>query len=440
VLTLDSFAGGGGASVGIEAALGRSPDVAINHDEHAIAMHAINHPKTRHLRQDVWSVDLKREVDGPLGFAWFSPTCTHFSRAKGAALLDTKTRGLAWFVLRVAGTKRPPLMMLENVSEFQTWGPLNRRRRPIKAKAGITFDRFVSQLRALGYVVEWRTLDAADYGAPTHRKRLFMVMRHDGEPIRWPSPTHGPGRLPYRTAAECVDWSIPCPSIFDRKKPHADATQRRLAEGIRRYVLNGTPYIVGDGAHCLVQTGYGERKGQRPRALDLQAPLGTVVAGGAKHALVTAWLIKHYGGVVGHDVHRPLGTITTQDHHGVVACHLTQYNGQSVGQPLDEPLRTVTTKARFGLVQTWLTQHLGEGPHVATVKGERYQIADIGMRMLSPRELATAQGFGPDYILTGTQSQQIARVGNSVSPPVAEALIRANVRAERQQDLFRAVS
>lgn len=421
MLTLDSFAGGGGASCAIEAALGRSPDVAINHDEHAIAMHALNHPKTKHLRQDVWSVDLVRDITGgPLGFAWFSPTCTHFSRAKGAALLDTKTRGLAWFVLRVAGIRRPALIMLENVSEFQTWGPLNRRRRPIKAKAGITFDRFVAQLRALGYVVEWRTLDAADYGAPTHRKRLFMVMRCDGEAIRWPEPSHGPGRLPYRTAAECIDWTIPCPSIFDRKKPLADATQRRIAEGIRRYVLGGTPYIVGNGARCLVQTGYGERKGQRPRALDIQAPLGTVVAGGAKHALVSAWLIKHYGGVVGHTVERPLGTITTQDHHGVVACHLT--------------------RERVERTESWLNGRLGDGPHDVKTGGERYAIGDITMRMLAPRELARCQGFGDDYILTGTQSQQIARIGNSVSPPPAEALIRANVKSEAQQHLFKAVS
>lgn len=447
MLTLDSFAGGGGASCAIEAALGRSPDIAINHDPAAIEMHQRNHPKTRHLLQSVWDVDVKRDVDGPIGFAWFSPTCTHFSRAKGAALhdtkqsrLNTKTRGLAWFVTKIAGLKRPPLMMLENVPEFASWGPLNRRRRPLKSKASVTFDKFTSQLRNLGYVVEHRVLDAADYGAPTHRKRLFMIMRCDGERIVWPEPTHGPGRIPYRTAAECIDWSLPCPSIFDRKRPLAEATQRRIAEGIRRYVLNGEPYVVGGGARGLVQTGYGERKGQKPRALDIREPLGTFVAGGAKHALVTAWLIKHYGGVVGHDVRRPIGTVTTQDHHGVVACYLTQYNGQSVGQVVGDPLNTVTTKARFGLVQAWLTRHLGDGPHVVTVDGEAYSIADIGLRMLAPRELARAQGFPESYVLTGTQTQQIARIGNSVAPPVAEALIRANVKRERQQHLFKAVS
>lgn len=451
MLTFDYFAGGGGASCGIEAATGRSPDVAINHDEAAIAMHAINHPKTTHHRTDAWDVDPVRDlVGGPVGLLWLSPDCRHFSRAKGAAPVSKRVRGLAWIALRLAAKRRPALIILENVPEFRTWGPLNRARNPLKPKAGHTFERFTAQLRALGYELEHRVLDAADYGAPTHRKRLFLIARCDGEPIVWPAPTHGPGRAPYRTAAECIDWSLPCPSIFGRKRPLAEATMRRIAEGVRRYVLaSPRPFLVqyngqstangvdrpsntittkarfGLVAPTLIQTGYGERKGQRPRALDLHTPLGTVVACGAKHALVAAWIAKHYGGVVGHGVDRPLGTITSKDHHSLVACEV-----ESV--PVSQP--------RAQDVAVFLERYVGPGTSsLVTIDGEEYAIVDIGLRMLTPRELARAQGFPDSYVLTGTQAQQVARVGNSVPPPLAEAVIRANVGRSQQQHLFKAV-
>jgi DNA (cytosine-5)-methyltransferase 1 len=467
MLTFDYFAGGGGASCGIEAATGRSPDVAINHDEAAIAMHAINHPKTTHHRTDVWDVDPVRDlVGGPVGLLWLSPDCRHFSRAKGAVPISKRVRGLAWIALRLAAKRRPALIILENVPEFRTWGPLNRARNPLKPKAGHTFERFVSQLRALGYELEHRVLDAADYGAPTHRRRLFLIARCDGEPIVWPTPTHGPGRAPFRTAASCIDWSLPCPSIFGRKRPLAEATMRRIAEGVRRYVLTAArPFLVqyngqsgaigvdrpsntittkarfGLVAPTLVQTGYGERKGQRPRALDLHEPLGTVVACGAKHALVAAFLAKHYGGVVGHGVERPIGTVTSKDHHSLVACHLTKFYGTSTGAALDAPAPTVSAQGQHAaLVAAFLERYVdGGASHLVTIDGETFVIVDIGLRMLTPRELARAQGFPDSYVLTGTRAQQVARVGNSVPPPLAEAVIRANVRREAQQHLFKAV-
>jgi DNA (cytosine-5)-methyltransferase 1 len=302
--------------------------------------------------------------------------------------------------------------------------------------------------------VEWRELRACDYGAPTSRKRLFLIARRDGAPIIWPTPTHGPGRLPYRTAAECIDWTLPCPSIFERQRPLADATLRRIARGIRRYVVEAAePFIVRIGhaghgpasdsgkvrsvreplstvtskaehllvAPTLVQTGYGERTGQAPRAPGLDKPLGTIVAGGQKHALVAAFLAKHYGGneTPGAPLAAPMSTITTQDHHALVAAFLVKFygtGGQLAG--CDEPMHTLPTKDRMGLV---------------TVAGQQYRIADIGMRMLQPRELARAQGFGDDYLLEAPhlgrplpKHAQVRMVGNSVCPPMAEALARAN--------------
>ena len=441
-LIFDYFAGGGGASEGVRLALGRGPDVAINHCAAAVAMHMRNHPATQHLHTDVWDVDPRRDLPaGDVDFVWMSPDCRHFSSAKGKAPLSKRVRGLAWITLRVAARRRPRVIALENVQEFRTWGPLGRGRRPIVAKRGHTFARFVLQLEELGYVVEHRVLNAAEYGAPTLRRRLVLIARCDGHPIVWPEPTHGPGRIPFRTAAECIDWTIPCPSIFGRKKPLAEATHRRIAEGIRRFVLtNPRPFIVRSNdatiAPTLIQTGYGERKGQTPRALDIQAPLGTVVACGAKHAVVSAWLIKHYGGVFGHEPDRPIGTITAKD-HGVVACKLeplgarvgngdlvaaflTRYNGVGFGAPVTEPLGTVTTRDRFGLV-------------TITIDGEEWAIVDIGLRMLQPRELARCQGFGVDYVLTGTQAEQVARVGNSVCPQLAEAVVRSNFPVRRAE-------
>jgi len=359
--------------------------------------------------------------------------CTHFAHARGSRPVTKQMRGLAWVGLRLAAKRKPDILFYENVREFLTWGPV-RRGRPVRSKAGQTFRVFVAQLESLGYVVEWRVLDAANYGAPTHRRRLILIARCDGLPIVWPEPTHGPGRTHlYRTAAECIDWSLPSTSIFDRKRPLADATMRRIAEGLRRFVLeNPKPYIVPSGdtaqAPTLIQTGYGERKGQTPRALDLHQPLGTIVACGAKHAPVSAFLAKHYKGVVGHGVDRPIGTITAKDHHSLVevqlepgqdksdrvAAFITTYYGQSVGQSLREPLATIVTKARFGLV-------------TVDINGETYAVTDIRLRMLSPKELARCQGFDESYRLIGTQAEQIERIGNSVSPPLVRAIIAANV-------------
>jgi DNA (cytosine-5)-methyltransferase 1 len=455
-LVVDNFAGGGGASSGIERAIGRPVDIAINHDPEAVAMHQANHPQTRHLCESVWDVDPREVCDGqPVGLAWFSPDCKHFSKAKGGKPVEKKIRGLAWIALRWVGALKPTqqhprVIVLENVEEFVTWGPLTQDGRPCPRQKGREFRAFVNALQRLGYAVQWRELRACDYGAPTSRKRLFLVARRDGQPIVWPTPTHGPGRpQPWRTAAQCIDWSLPCPSIFNRPRPLADATLRRVAEGLRRFVIEAAePFIVrightghGDAGkvrsvheplstitskaeHCLVsptlvQTGYGEREGQAPRVPGLDKPLGTIVAGGTKHALVAAFLAKHYTGVVGSDLRMPIGTVTSVDHHSLVAAFLVKFYG-SGGQwaGLDEPMHTLPTKDRMGLV---------------TVAGEQYRIVDIGLRMLQPRELARAQGFSQSYLLDAPhlgrplpKHAQVRMIGNSVCPPMAEALVRAN--------------
>lgn len=404
-LIVDNFAGGGGASTGIEAALGRSVDYAINHSPEAIAMHVANHPHTQHLIEDVWRVDPTELCAGrPVDLAWFSPDCTHFSRAKGAAPRSKRVRGLAWVVTRWAKAVRPRVICLENVEEFQTWGPLDAEGQPIAKHAGRTFRAFLSKLRSYGYHVEYRSLCAADYGAPTTRRRLFLIARCDGESIAWPTPTHGKGRTPWRTAAEIIDWSIPCPSIFGRKKPLAEATQRRIAEGLKRYVLDSQPYLHGN---------------------------------------VASFVAKHYGGVYGQRAQLPLGTITKIDHHALVSATLAKtpgkhdvrgwlikyYGGsgntESQQQSLLEPLHTITSKARFGLVM---------------VGGEPHEIVDVSMRMLQPHELFAAQGFPGDYRLDCehegrvlSKTAQIALCGNSVSPPVAEAIVRANFQQARAQ-------
>lgn len=442
-LVIDLFAGGGGASTGIRAALGRDPDLAVNHDATAIAVHTANHPTTRHMTCDVYEVDPLVATGGrPVSLLWASPDCRHFSRAKGSAPKHPKVRSLAWVVTRWARAVRPDVILLENVPEFVTWGPLGRDRQPIRERAGETFKAWVATLRRLGYVVEWRELSAERYGAPTKRKRLFVVARRDGIAPRWPVPTHGPGLAPLRTAAECIDWTLPCPSIFDRKKPLAEKTLWRIAQGIRRYVIeSASPFIV--------KVNHG---GRSDRSEDLASPMSTVTSARRGHALVTAFLAKHYGGVVGHDLREPTGTITGTDHHGIAAatlvkmrgaCHgadvgepvptltgqgthvaevrafLTAYYGTGVGQGLNDPARTLTARHRLGLV---------------TVEGVEHQIVDIGMRMLQPHELLRAQfgEFADGYDLSAarTASGKVRLVGNSVCPHVAAALVRANVRRE----------
>ena len=472
-LVVDNFAGGGGASTGIEAALGRPVDIAINHDPAAVAMHEVNHPQTRHYCESVWDIDPVAVCGGrPVGLVWFSPDCKHFSKAKGGKPVEKKIRGLAWVVLKWAGTVKPRIIMLENVEEFVTWGPLitgpDGSCRPCPANKGRTFRSFVNALRSQGYEVEYSELRASDYGAPTIRKRFFLIARRDGVPIVWPEPTHGDPLLPdvksklllpWRTAAECIDWTIPTPSIFDRKRPLADATLRRIAKGVMRYVVNSPePFIIN--------TRNGERAGQQPRIRSIQKPAWTITAQGSQHALCTAFLAKHYGGVVGSALDNPMGTVTSIDHHSLVTAHVMRQFGKSTGSHasaplgtitaggggksglvtshliktvpqagdavrafllkyygsdqdprLKEPLHTVTTKDRFGLV---------------TVRGEQYRIADIGLRMLAPRELFRAQGFPDSYIFTGnnedvTKTSQVARCGNSVCPPVSEVLVRSNM-------------
>jgi len=487
VTAVDLFAGGGGASEGIRAA-GLRVLAAVNHCPAAIRMHAANHPDVLHFEEDVFAVRPRdvlargQQVD----LLWGSPDCTHFSRARGGKPRSKKIRMLAWVLVEWAQAIRPRVIAMENVAEFITWGPLDEDGHPIPERAGETFREFIGRLVLLGYRVEWRVLNAADYGAPTSRRRLFLVARCDGAPVRWPEPTHGPGRaLPWRTAAECIDWSIPIPSIFDRARPLAEATQRRIAEGIRRYVIEtprpfllclthggrlepaDEPLRTTTTAHrgeralvapSLIQMGYGEREGQAPRVLDLHAPLGTIVGGGGKHGLVAAFMSKHYGGVVGHGIDRPLGTVTAVDHHAPVAVFLDKLYGSAVaGQPLDIPAPTVTAGGGRGgghaaLVAALLIKYYGAGGQwsalsepmhtvvskarmglvTVPLQGEDYALVDIGMRMLQPRELATAQSFHADYILTGTKSEQIARIGNSVPPVLVEAVVRAQFDADRE--------
>ncbi|MGD6899308.1 DNA cytosine methyltransferase [Bacillus infantis] len=458
-IIVDNFAGGGGASTGIEMATGLSVDIAINHDPAAIAMHKVNHPDTEHYCESVWDVDPVKAVRGrKVGLAWFSPDCKHFSKAKGGKPVEKKIRGLAWIAVKWAIAVRPRVIMLENVEEFKTWGPL-KDGYPDEEQKGKTFQSFVKALEALGYEVQFKELRACDYGAPTIRKRFFMVARCDGRPIVWPEPTHGDpkslqverGKLkPWRTASEIIDWNIGTPSIFERKKPLSENTLRRIARGIQRFVIDDAkPFIVRIGQtgfggdrlqyplekplttittkaeHCLVsptliQMGYGDPEGRR--VLDLNKPLGTITAGGNKFAVATAFVAKHFGGNYrgpGSSLKEPLGTITTKDHNSLVTAFLTKYYGSDVGQSLTDPLHTVTTKDRFGLV---------------TLMGQNFQIVDIGMRMLKPHELFAAQGFPSNYVIDRDSegnkysgAKQVARCGNAVPPPFADALVRANL-------------
>ena len=540
-LIVDNFAGGGGASTGIEMATGYSVDIAINHDPEAIKMHKANHPNTKHYCENVWTVDPVKACNGhPVGLAWFSPDCKHFSKAKGGKPKDKNIRGLAWVALRWAGLVRPRVIMLENVEEFKTWGPLNRRHHPIKSKQGKTFERFVQQFRELGYEVEFRELIAADYGAPTMRKRFFMIARCDGKPIIWPEPTHAPadseevkkGLLkPYVGAYTQLDFSLPSPSIFDTSeeikekygiravRPLAPKTMERIARGLKKFVLdNPEPFIIqcnhggerrpndirepmptitGKHGYGIVEP-YMVQIGQTgftaDRSKDIREPLTTIVSknehclieptlapymgtnttnhpggnckdpihtittgnqqclisptliqyhsetaqrevrgqsikdsfmtvdGSNRYGLITSFLSKFYKTGIGQDMREPLGTVTANaggGHFGEVRAFLIKYYGQGTGQDIKEPLDTVTAQDRFGLV---------------TINGTDYQIVDIGLRMLEPRELYGCQGFPDDYIIdrdytgkTYPRSEQVRRCGNAVCPPIPAALVRANL-------------
>lgn len=576
-IIVDNFAGGGGASTGIELATGRRVAIAINHDPDAIRMHRTNHPYTEHLQASVWDVDPVAECRGrPVGLAWFSPDCKHFSKAKGAALVDRKIRGLAWITLRWAAKVRPRVIILENVEEFQTWGPV-RKGKPVKKLAGTTFRRFISQLEALGYTVEFRELVAADYGAPTSRKRFYMIARCDGKPIVWPKPTHsktGADGLPrWRSAAEIIDWSLPCPSVFDAKadimgkyglkavRPLAKNTMRRIIRGVDKFTIrSGKPFIVQQkfqnaaqniekplttvtavGAHELckpllapvtvtntsnsvgmtvgepmntVRTGggggqmlvtpflaecnhsggghiapvgdayktitakhtggivapsliqYHTEQTESARASGLGAPINTVDASN-RYGLTCANLVEYYTGGRPLDVQAPMHTVTSHDREAVVAAHVVKFKGDNVGTPPSEPLQTVTASAgkeracsggTFAVCKAYLARirsgdDLGHWPEIRAllnefcgytlaedevllleISGALYYIADIGLRMLSPRELYNAMGFPLDYIIDRDylgneykKSAQVARCGNAVCPPMATALVRANL-------------
>lgn len=505
-LLVDNFAGGGGASTGIELATGYSVDIAINHDPEAIRMHKMNHPNTKHYCEDVWQVDPVKACNGnPVGLAWFSPDCKHFSKAKGGKPKDKNIRGLAWVACRWAGLVRPRVIMLENVEEFKTWGPLNRSHRPIKSKTGKTYQKFIQQLKELGYEVQTKELVAADYGAPTMRKRFFLIARCDGVPIMWPEPTHGPadseavkaGLLKaYVGAYTQFDFSLPCPSIFDTSeeikekygiravRPLAQKTMERIARGLKKFVLeNPEPFIIqcnhgGErrpndirepmptitGKHGygivnpvmtpIIDKAYGgnyagsgskvddpidtittvdhnrlvvptliqyhsETTKDEVRGQTITDPIMTV-DGSNRYGLVASFLSKFYKSGTGQDIREPLHTVTTSPgHFGEVRAFLIKYYGDCTGQDIKKPLDTVTTKDRFGLV---------------TIAGVDYQIVDIGLRMLEPRELYGCQGFPKDYIIdhdyTGKiypRAEQVKRCGNAVCPPIPAAMVRANL-------------
>lgn len=510
-LVVDNFAGGGGASTGIEIATGVSPDIAINHDPEAIRMHKANHPYAEHYCEDVWQVDPMAACKGhPVGLAWFSPDCTHFSKAKGGKPKDKNIRGLAWVACRWAGLVRPRVIMLENVEEFKTWGPLNRRHHPIKAKQGVTFQKFVQQLTDLGYEVQFRELVAADYGAPTMRKRFFMIARCDGKQIVWPEPTHGPadseavkqGLLkPYVGAYTQLDFSLPCPSIFDSAeeikekygiravRPLAKKTMDRIGRGIKKFILdNPEPFLIqcnhsgdrkpGDirqpmptitGKHGfgivepklapIIDKAYGgnysgggseadkpldtittvdhnrlvtatlapiliqyhsETAKDEVRGQGIEAPIMTVDGSNRYGLVASSFISKFYKSGTGQDIREPLHTITAGDgHFGEVRAFLTKYYGSGTGQSVKDPLDTITAQDRFGLV---------------TIYGTEYQIVDIGLRMLEPKELYGCQGFPEDYIIdhdytgkTYPRSEQVRRCGNAVCPPLPAALVKANL-------------
>jgi len=571
-IIVDNFAGGGGTSTGIEIAIGRSVDIAINHDPAAIAMHRANHPATKHYQEDVWKVDPVEACAGrPVALAWFSPDCKHHSKAKGGKPVSKKIRGLAWVAVKWAKQVHPRVIMLENVEEFMDWGRLDEHDRPDPRYKGETFQRFVRQLERLGYHVEYRLLRACDFGAPTIRKRFFLIARCDGKPVVWPEPTHAAPdsievaagtKKPWVPVADVLDFSLPCPSIFATSeeimeqygiravRPLSENTMKRIARGLMKFVVNNPkPFIVqvnhsgdsfrgqdigdpldtitakhgtcvvapvlmrnnenaigGDarepistittGGHhmliapsmiqyhseqsedargqtvdkpimtvdssnryglvepFLIQTGYGEREGQKPRVLDIQKPIGTIVAQSNKFAECSVFISRYYGGEnVASSAEKPLPTVTAIDHNAVCAAYVTQFNNNCDGQPVDTPLNTMTAKSNhFGEVCAFLTKYYGNGENavscdrpaptitakdrmaLVTVRGEDYQIVDIGLRMLTPRELFDAQGFPSDYIIDVDadgkpypKSEQVARCGNAVCPPIPTALVRANL-------------
>lgn len=425
-LIIDCFAGGGGASVGIEMALGRPVDIAINHDPEAIRMHKVNHPDTIHLTEDIFKVDLQKYVKGrKVALMWASPDCTSHSKAKGGQPRKRGLRILPWAVYKHAKQILPEVIIMENVEEIQQWGPLDKKGHPIKEQQGEDYKKFITAMKSLGYAFDSRELVAADYGAPTTRKRWYAIFRRDGKDIIWPEQTHFKDSEPkWKQCGEFIDWSDLGKSIFGRKKPLAEATQKRIANGIRKYILeNPKPYIVkNDEAVAFLIQYHGEQKAGESRGQLLSEPIKTIDTSN-RYGLVTAFITKYYKTGIGQGCDEPLHTITTSPgHFGLVSAFLIKYYGSGCGQELKEPLATITTKDRFGLVNV-----------VIDIEGEKYIIKDIFLRMLQPEELKLMQGFPNDYIINRDINwkpypikEQVARIGNSVVPVMAEALVKAN--------------
>lgn len=416
-LIVDNFAGGGGASTGIELAVGRPVDIAINHDPDAIAMHKVNHQFTQHYQESVWDIDPRKITEGrPVGIAWFSPDCKHFSKAKGGKPVEKKIRGLAWIALRWAGTVRPRIIMLENVEEFMTWGPV-KRGKPIKSKQGQTFNQFVKQLRDLGYQVEWRILKACDYGAPTIRKRFYLIARCDGLPIVWAEPTHGEGKKPYRTAAECIDWSLPCPSIFGRKKDLAVNTQRRIARGLDKFVLkNARPYIMEmnyqntpqdpnnplttqttANHHYLITPEIVQvnHSGDSTRGQEVDKTFPTVTQ---KHgfAITMPYITKYFSGVrqAGADAQSLAPTVTGIDHNALAVCYLSSRHGDGAdgrGKNVDEPTPTITAECHEHVIAANLLHYYGGDDHASKIDSPVATVTTLPRHYLSESHLCVFQ-------------------------------------------------
>lgn len=430
-LIIDLFAGGGGASVGIEMALGREVDIAINHDPQAIIMHKTNHPHTLHLTEDVFKVDLKKIVgDRHVALMWASPDCTSHSKAKGGQPRSKGLRILPWAVFKHARLIKPDVIIMENVEEIQQWGPLDENGHPIKEKMGESYNQFIDAMKSIGYKVESRELIAANYGAPTTRKRWYAIFRRDGQPIVWPKQTHFENGTPkWLECGDFIDWSDLGKSIFWRKKPLAEATQRRIANGIRKYIIeNPNPYIVKEKAALAYMIQYhGEQKAGDSRGQRLDEPIKTIDTSN-RYGLVTAFISKFYKTGTGQGCDEPLHTITTSPgHFGLISAFLVKYYGVGCGQTMDYPLATITTKDRFGLVNVAID-----------IEGEKYMICDILLRMLKPEELKLMQGFPKDYIIDRDynwnrypKSEQVARIGNSVVPVMAKAIVSANCSSLR---------
>lgn len=425
-LIIDCFAGGGGASVGIEMALGKPVDIAINHDPEAIRMHKVNHPDTIHLTEDIFKVDLQKYVKGrKVALMWASPDCTSHSKAKGGQPRKRGLRILPWAVYKHTKQILPEVIIMENVEEIQQWGPLDKKGHPIKEQQGEDYKKFITAMKSLGYAFDSRELVAADYGAPTTRKRWYAIFRRDGKDIIWPEQTHFKDSEPkWKQCGEFIDWSDLGKSIFGRKKPLAEATQKRIANGIRKYILeNPKPYIVkNDEAVAFLIQYHGEQKAGESRGQLLSEPIKTIDTSN-RYGLVTAFITKYYKTGIGQGCDEPLHTITTSPgHFGLVSAFLIKYYGSGCGQELKEPLATITTKDRFGLVNV-----------IIDIAGEKYIIKDIFLRMLKPEELKLMQGFPKDYIINRDINwkpypikEQVARIGNSVVPVMAEALVKAN--------------